>query len=103
MNNSAVFATTFLASAVEIIEMVIIVVGVGAIRGWRSTLFGVAAGLLILAVLIAALGSAPARLPAGPWSASRAAPFSCWSALWCPVSEPSGRWRDSALTGRAKT
>src|SRR5882724_2460352 len=63
MNNSAVFATTFLASAVEIIAMVIIVFGVGAIRGWRSTLFGVAAGLLILAVLIAALGSALRLVP----------------------------------------
>jgi uncharacterized membrane protein len=40
MINPAVFATTFLAAAVEIIEMVIIVVGVGAIRGWRSTLLG---------------------------------------------------------------
>ena len=35
MINPAVFTTTFLAAAVEIIEMVIIVVGVGAIRGWR--------------------------------------------------------------------
>jgi len=40
MINPAVFTTTFLAAAVEIIEMVIIVVGVGAIRGWRSTLLG---------------------------------------------------------------
>lgn len=31
MINPAVFTTTFLAAAVEIIEMVIIVVGVGAI------------------------------------------------------------------------
>jgi uncharacterized membrane protein len=37
MINPAVFTTTFLAAAVEIIEMVIIVVGVGAIRGWRSS------------------------------------------------------------------
>ena len=44
MINPAVFTTTFLAAAVEIIEMVIIVVGVGAIRGWRSTLLGTGAG-----------------------------------------------------------
>jgi uncharacterized membrane protein len=31
-----VFLTTFLASAVEAIEMVTIVAGVGATRGWRS-------------------------------------------------------------------
>ncbi len=42
MINPAVFTTTFLAAAVEIIEMVIIVVGVGAVRGWRSTLLGTA-------------------------------------------------------------
>jgi len=40
MINPAVFTITFLAAAVEVIEMVIIVVGVGAIRGWRSTLLG---------------------------------------------------------------
>src|SRR5207248_6961485 len=46
MIDTSVFATSFLASAVEIIEMVITVVGVGvgvgvgAMRGWRSTLLG---------------------------------------------------------------
>ena len=35
-----VVITTFLASAVEAVEMVAIVVGVGATRGWRSTIFG---------------------------------------------------------------
>jgi uncharacterized membrane protein len=63
MINPAVFATTFLASAVEIIEMVIIVVGVGTIRGWRSTLIGAASGLVILAALILALGSALTQVP----------------------------------------
>jgi hypothetical protein len=36
----AVALTTFLASAVEAIEMVAIVTGVGATRGWRSALAG---------------------------------------------------------------
>jgi uncharacterized membrane protein len=63
MINPAVFATTFLASAVEVIEMVIIVVGVGAARGWRSTLLGAAAGLAVLAVLILALGTALTLVP----------------------------------------
>ena len=58
MINPAVFTTTFLAAAVEIIEMVIIVVGVGAIRGWRSTLLGTGAGLAVVAALILALGTA---------------------------------------------
>jgi uncharacterized membrane protein len=64
MINSAVLATTFLASVVEIIEMVIIVVGVGAVRGWRSTLLGAGAGLVVLAVPILALGTALTRVPA---------------------------------------
>ena len=51
MINPAVFTTTFLAAAVEIIEMVIIVVGVGAIRGWRSTLLGTGAGLAVVAAV----------------------------------------------------
>src|SRR5690348_14339459 len=63
MINPAVFTTTFLAAAVEIIEMVIIVVGVGAVRGWRSTLAGTGAGLAVVAALIVALGTALTRVP----------------------------------------
>src|SRR5689334_23469954 len=63
MINPAVFTTTFLAAAVEIIEMVIIVVGIGAIRGWRSTLAGTGAGLAVIAALIVALGTALTRVP----------------------------------------
>ena len=63
MTSPAIFATTFLASAVEIIEMVIIVVGVGAIRGWRSTLLGTGAGLAVVAALILAIGTALTTVP----------------------------------------
>jgi uncharacterized membrane protein len=61
-----VLITTFLASAVEAIEMVIIVVGVGATRGWRSTWIGTASGFGVLAVIVAALGAALSRIPIGP-------------------------------------
>jgi uncharacterized membrane protein len=61
-----VLLTTFLASSVEAIEMVIIVLGVGATRGWRSALIGAAAGFLVLAVIIAVLGVALAAIPIGP-------------------------------------
>ena len=61
-----VVITTFLASAVEAIEMATIVLGVGATRGWRSTLFGVAAGFAILAVTVVVLGAALTALPIGP-------------------------------------
>lgn len=61
-----VFLTTFLASAVEAIEMVTIVLGVGAARGWRSTLIGAAAGFAVLAPVIAVTGLALTALPIGP-------------------------------------
>jgi uncharacterized membrane protein len=46
----------FLASAVEMVEALTIVLGVGIVRGWRSTLIGVGAATIVLAALIAALG-----------------------------------------------
>ena len=61
-----VLLTTFLASVVEAIEMVTIVVGVGATRGYRYTLMGAAAGLVVLAVVVAVGGVALAAIPIGP-------------------------------------
>jgi uncharacterized membrane protein len=55
----------FLASAVEMVEALTIVLGVGVVRGWRSTLIGVAAAGIVLAVLVAALGPALGRIPIG--------------------------------------
>src|SRR5437588_542596 len=60
-----VLITTFLASTVEAIEMVTIVVGVGATRGWRSTLLGAGAGFLVLAVVVARIGGAAAVVVVG--------------------------------------
>src|SRR6266851_701374 len=62
----AVLITTFLASAVEAIEMVTIVVGVGATRGWRSTIIGAASGFGVLAVVVVILGAALSYIPIGP-------------------------------------
>jgi uncharacterized membrane protein len=53
----------FLASAVEAVEALTIVLGVGVVRGWRSTLIGVGAALLVLAALIAVLGPTLGRIP----------------------------------------
>lgn len=63
MNTYSVVGTTFLASAVEVIEMVIIVVGVGTVRGWRSTWFGAGAGLGLLVVVVLVLGTALTHIP----------------------------------------
>lgn len=61
-----VLLTTFLASAVEAIEMVTIVVGVGVTRGWRSSLLGTAAGLAALVLIVVVLGATLAAIPIGP-------------------------------------
>src|SRR5258707_12644119 len=64
--NTAVLISTFLAASIEVIEMVAIVVAVGATRQWRGALAGTLAGLLVLAVLIAGLGAALQRGPLSP-------------------------------------
>jgi uncharacterized membrane protein len=53
----------FLASAVEMVEALTIVLGVGVVRGWRSTLVGVGAAGIVLALLVAALGPALQQIP----------------------------------------
>jgi uncharacterized membrane protein len=63
VSGSSAFVVTFLAAAVEVIEMVIIVVGVGSIRGWRSTWLGAGTGLAVLAVLVLVFGAALRAVP----------------------------------------
>ncbi len=48
----------FLASAVEAVEALTIVLAVGVTRQWRSALYGVATGLAVLALIIAVFGTA---------------------------------------------
>jgi uncharacterized membrane protein len=57
------FAAAFLASAVEMVEALTIVLAVGITRGWRSPLVGVGAATVVLAVLVAALGPALRLIP----------------------------------------
>jgi len=64
--NTTVLVSTFLAASIEVIEMVAIVVAVGATRQWRGALAGTLGGLVVLAVLIAALGTALQRVPLSP-------------------------------------
>ncbi|MDX6410612.1 MAG: hypothetical protein QOE91_128 [Gaiellaceae bacterium] len=64
-NSILVALGAFLASGVEMVEALTIVLGVGVVRGWRSTLIGVAAASIVLAALIAALGPALGRIPIG--------------------------------------
>src|ERR1700760_675933 len=62
---SAVFLvlSSFLASAVEMVEALTIVLAAGLSRGWRSSLTGVAAAVVVLAAIVAALGPALTVIP----------------------------------------
>ncbi len=54
---------SFLASLVECVEALTIVLAVGTVRGWRSALTGCGAALCLLLLLVAALGAALLRIP----------------------------------------
>src|SRR4051794_17514978 len=56
-------AAAFLASLVEFIEALTVVLAVGVVRGWRPALLGTGFGLAVLFLLVILLGPALARIP----------------------------------------
>jgi Ca2+/H+ antiporter, TMEM165/GDT1 family len=56
-------AAAFLASLVEFVEALTVILAVGAVRGWRGAIAGAAAGVLFLLLLVLALGPALTRIP----------------------------------------
>lgn len=56
-------ASAFLASSVEAVEALTVVLAVGVARGWRSALLGTVAALAMLAVLVAIFGMALGAVP----------------------------------------
>jgi len=64
-SQSALAVSVFLACTVEAVEALTIVLAVGTTRSWRSALYGVGAGVLALAVVVAALGPAVSSIPIG--------------------------------------
>ena len=53
----------FLASLVEFVEALTIVLAVGTVRGWRPALAGASAGVLLLLLLVVLLGPALGLIP----------------------------------------
>lgn len=63
MSGGALFLAVFLACVVEAVEAVTIVLAAGTTRNWRSALYGVGSGLIVLAAIIAVLGPAVTAVP----------------------------------------
>ena len=63
MQDVLLVVSAFLASAVEMVEALTIVLASGLTRGWRSSLIGVGAATAALAVVVAALGPALTLVP----------------------------------------
>ena len=61
--DSLLFIAVFLASAVEAVEAVTIVLAAGLTRGWRSALAGAGVASVVLAAIVAVLGPALTALP----------------------------------------
>jgi uncharacterized membrane protein len=54
---------SFMASMVEFVEALTIVLAVGVVRGWRSALLGTGTALAVLTALVAILGPSLTRIP----------------------------------------
>ena len=61
----ATAVASFLASSVEAVEALTVVLAVGSVRGWRDALAGAAAAILVLLATVAVFGSALAAIPLG--------------------------------------
>jgi Ca2+/H+ antiporter, TMEM165/GDT1 family len=54
---------SFLASTVEFVEALTVVLAVGMVRGWRPALFGAVAAALALSLMVLALGPSLTLIP----------------------------------------
>lgn len=55
-SGGAALGASFLASVVEVVEAFTIILAVGTVQGWRPAVAGSLAGLLVLALIVAAFG-----------------------------------------------
>jgi uncharacterized membrane protein len=63
MHDLLLVLSVFLASIVEGVEALTIVLAIGTTRGWRSTWYGVAAATVVLGIFVAVLGPALTLIP----------------------------------------
>jgi len=63
MRDILLVLSVFLASIVEGVEALTIVLAIGTTRGWRSTWYGVGAALIVLSVFVGVLGPALTLIP----------------------------------------
>jgi len=63
MHSVLLFVAAFLASTVEMVEALTIVLAVAVTRGWRSAASGVAAAIAALTVIVVGFGPAITQLP----------------------------------------
>ena len=66
MSGVLLFLSAFLASSVEMVEALTIILAVGLTRGWRSALVGTGAALGVLAVIVAVFGPVLGHIPLQP-------------------------------------
>ena len=62
-HSGATLLASFLASSVECVEALTIVLAVGIVRGWQPALAGTGAALALLALLVAVLGPSLSLIP----------------------------------------
>lgn len=63
LSATPVVITSFMASLVEFVEALTIVLAVGVTRGWRASLSGAALGLALLLAIVAVLGPILVKVP----------------------------------------
>jgi len=63
MHSALLVLSVFLASIVEGVEALTIVLAIGTTRGWRSTWYGTATAIAVLAIFIAVLGPTLTLIP----------------------------------------
>jgi uncharacterized membrane protein len=62
-HSAAAVLASFLASLVEFVEALTIVLAVGVTRGWRSAIAGALLGVALLTALVAAFGTSLQLVP----------------------------------------